>query len=46
MQVSFTAIKDTLVEAVPLAHLLPQVELSLATDASDNHIGVSCNSKK
>ena len=39
MQVSFTAIKDALVEAVPLAHPLPHAELSFATDASDTHIG-------
>ena len=38
-QVSFMAIKAALVEAVPLSHLLPHAELSLATDASDTHIG-------
>ena len=39
VQVSFAAIKDALVEAMPLAHPLPHAELSLATDASDTHIG-------
>ena len=33
------AIKVAVVETVPLAHPLPLVELSLATDASDIHIG-------
>ena len=37
-QVSFLAIKDALVAAVPLAHPLPYTELLLATNASDNHI--------
>ena len=39
MQESFTAIKAALVDTVPLAHPLPHAELSLATDASDTHIG-------
>ena len=38
MQESFTAIKATLVDTVPLAHPLPHAELSLATNASDTHI--------
>ena len=39
VQVSFAAIKDALVVAMPLAHPLPHAELLLATDASDTHIG-------
>ena len=39
MQVSFTAIKDALVEAVPQAHPLHHAELFLTADASDTHIG-------
>ena len=39
MQVSFTAIKDALVEAVLQAHPLHHAELFLTADASDTHIG-------
>ena len=46
MQESFTAIKAALVDTVPLAHPLPHTELSLATDASDTHIEVSCSSER
>ena len=38
MQAATTAIKAALVAAVPLSHLLPAPQLSLATDASDSHI--------
>ena len=34
-----TAIRVALAATVPLTHLLPTAELSLATDASDSHIG-------
>ena len=38
LQQSFDAIKAALAAATPLAHPLPQAELSLATEASDTHI--------
>jgi Reverse transcriptase (RNA-dependent DNA polymerase)/RNase H-like domain found in reverse transcriptase len=37
--VAFAAAKAALAAAVPLAHLLLEVPLALATDASDSHIG-------
>jgi hypothetical protein len=40
MTAAFTNAKATLVAAVPLAHPLPGAVLSLATDASDTHVGV------
>jgi hypothetical protein len=39
MSTAFAAAKAALVATVPLGHPLPLVVLSLATDASDNHIG-------
>ena len=39
MQATTDAIKAALVAAVPLSHPLPAAQLSLATDASDSHIG-------
>ncbi len=36
---AFEAAKDTLAAAVPLAHPVPNAVLSLATDASDTHVG-------
>ena len=39
LQQSFDAIKATLATTTLLAHPLPHAELSLATDASDTHIG-------
>ncbi len=38
-QESFQKVKRLLAAAVPLQHLSPTAELSLATDASDTHIG-------
>jgi hypothetical protein len=38
-QVSFQKVKRLLAVAVPLQHPSPTAELSLATDASDTHIG-------
>ena len=39
MQATADAIRVALAAAVPLSHPLPTAELSLATDASDSHIG-------
>jgi len=39
MSAAFTAAKAALVAAVPLAHPRPDACLSLATDASDTHVG-------
>jgi hypothetical protein len=39
METTFTATKMALVAAVPLAHPLPEAVLTLATDASDTHVG-------
>jgi cytoskeleton-associated protein 5 len=39
MSAAFTAPKAALVAAVPLAHPRPDACLSLATDASDTHVG-------
>ena len=39
MSAAFTATKAALVAAVPLAHPQPDACLSLATDASDTHVG-------
>ena len=39
MQAATTAIKAELVATIPLSHPLPAAQLSLATDASDSHIG-------
>jgi hypothetical protein len=36
---AFEAAKTALVAAVPLAHPAPNIVLSLATDASDTHVG-------
>jgi hypothetical protein len=38
-QESFQKVKRLLAAAVPLQHPSPTAELSLATDASDTHIG-------
>jgi hypothetical protein len=38
-QEAFQNAKRLLVAAVPLQHPAPNAELSLTTDASDNHIG-------
>ena len=35
----FVAIKVALAATVPLTHLLPDSQLSLATDTLDSHIG-------
>jgi hypothetical protein len=40
----FTKAKAALVAAVPLLHQAPCSVLSLAVDASDTHVGGSCNS--
>ena len=39
MQATADAVRVALAAAVPLTHLLPTAELSLANDASDSHIG-------
>jgi hypothetical protein len=39
METAFTAAKAALDTAVPLAHPLPRAILTLATDASDTHVG-------
>jgi hypothetical protein len=39
METAFAAAKKALVAAVPLSHPLPGAVLSLATDASDTHVG-------
>ncbi len=39
METAFAAAKAALVAAVPLAHPLPGVVLTLVTDASDTHVG-------
>ena len=39
LEAAFTAAKRALVAAVPLAHPIPGTTLSLATDASDTHVG-------
>ncbi len=39
MDTAFAAAKKALIAAVPLSHPLPRAVLSLATDASDTHVG-------
>jgi hypothetical protein len=40
METTFTAAKAALIASVPLAHLLPEAFLALATDVSNTHVGV------
>ncbi len=42
VQEAFQDAKRLLAAAVPLKHPAPNAELSLATDASDTHIGGQC----
>ena len=46
LQQAFDSIKTALAAATPLAHPLPLAELSLATDASDTHIGAVLQQKE
>jgi hypothetical protein len=39
MEISFQTAKSILANAVPLSHPAPNATLSLATDASDSHVG-------
>jgi hypothetical protein len=45
LQSSFQTAKQALASAVPLSHPLPSATLSLATDASDTHVGAVLQQK-